>query len=172
MARRNALIVSLICFTITIADAQNQPTQGQRSTRPPENNDRTLRPLTPEEIPPNLNFYAVDPLYDPDAILGWAEERIEEQLDRGMLAVAVVEGKVYLGWRLLKNDPENIAFNVYRSTASGRAVKLNDEPLRTTTDFVDANPRLDRENAWWVKPVVNGREQEASVRAELPAFVL
>ena len=169
MARRNALIVSLICFAITIADAQNQPTQEQGSTRPPENNDRTLRPLTPEEIPPNLNFYAVDPLYDPDAILGWAEERIEEQLDRGMLAVAVVEGKVYLGWRLLKNDPENIAFNVYRSTAGGRAVKLNDEPLRTTTDFVDANPRLDRENAWWVKPVVNGREQEASVRAELPA---
>jgi len=169
MARRNALIVSLICFSITIADAQNQPTQGQRSTRPPENNDRTLRPLTPEEIPPNLNFYAVDPLYDPDAILGWAEERIEEQLDRGMLAVAVVEGKVYLGWRLLRNDPENIAFNVYRSTAGGRAVKLNDEPLWTTTDFVDANPRLDRENAWWVKPVVNGREQEASVRAELPA---
>ena len=38
------------------------------ATRPPENNERGLRPLTPEEIAPNLNFYAMDPLYDPNAL--------------------------------------------------------------------------------------------------------
>ncbi len=43
--------------------AQQQPPPTQPSTRPPENNDEVLRPLTPEEIPPNLNFYAMDPLY-------------------------------------------------------------------------------------------------------------
>lgn len=147
MTRGIALKLLFIYYAITMACAQSQPALRQSATRPPENNDRMLRPLTPEEIPPNLNFYAIDPLYDPDAILGWAEERIEEELDRGLLAVAAGEGRAYLGWRLLKSDPDNIAFNIYRSTAGGRAVKLNDEPIRKTTDFVDTNPRLDRENA-------------------------
>ncbi len=66
---------------------------GQGSTRPPKNNERGLRELTTEEIPPNLNFYAMDPLYNPDAVLGWAEERIEEKLNRGMLALSMEGGK-------------------------------------------------------------------------------
>lgn len=101
--------------------------------------------------------------------MGWAEQRIEEKLARGMMAVPSGQGKVYLGWRLLRTDPESIAFNVYRSTAGGDAVKLNAEPLRKTTDFVDANPPLNHENAWWVRPVLNGKEQEACGRAVLAA---
>ena len=34
----------------------------------------------------------------------------------------------YVGWRLLKGDPTDIAFNVYRASGEGRPVKLNDEP--------------------------------------------
>jgi hypothetical protein len=45
-------------LAVTMAAAQQQPPPTQPSTRPPENNDEVLRPLTPEEIPPNLNFYA------------------------------------------------------------------------------------------------------------------
>jgi len=69
--------------------AQNQRRPWRSSTRPPESNDRGLRELTAEEIPPNLNFYAMDPLYNPDVVLGWAEERIEEKLGHG--------GRFYLG---------------------------------------------------------------------------
>jgi rhamnogalacturonan endolyase len=101
-------------------------------------------------------------------VTGWATERVEEKLDRGMIAVAQGDGKVYLGWRLLKTDPAAIAFNVYRGTAGGDAERLNAEPLRRTTDFVDAAPPLDRENAWWVRPVVEGREGEGGGRAALP----
>lgn len=142
---------------------------GQGGTRPPVNNERGLRELTAEEVPPNLNFYAMDPLYNPDVVLGWAEERIEEKLNRGMLAISMGEGKVYLGWRLLKTDTENIAFNVYRSTAEQAPVKFNSQPLTKTTDFVDEKAPLDQANAWFVKPVVNGREKAASERAALPA---
>ncbi len=120
-------------------------------------------------IPPNYSDYTLNPLYKENPTLGWAQERIEEKLGRGMVAVPISQGNVYLGWRLLKSDPESIAFNVYRSTAGGDAVKLNAKPLRKTTDFVDANPSLDHENAWWVRPVLNGQEQEASNRAVLPA---
>ncbi len=180
MSQKIFASVLLICFFPCSIVAQNQMEQrgqrrarvgraGQGGTRPPRNNERGLRELTAEEIPPNLNFYAMDPLYDPNAVLGWAEERIEEKLNRGMLALSIAEGKIYLGWRLLKTDPEDIAFNVYRSTAGSVEVKLNPQPIASTTDFVDDKAPPDQVNAWFVKPVVNGREQTASERAELPA---
>lgn len=123
----------------------------------------------PASIPPNYSVYTLNPLYRENPTLGWAKQRIEEKLGRGMVAVPTGQGKVYMGWRLLKSDPESIAFNVYRSTTGGGAVKLNAEPIRKTTDFVDANAPLDRENTWWVRPVLNGKELEASGRAVLPA---
>ena len=45
--------------------------------------------------------------------------------------------RVYVGWRLLAADPEDIAFNVYRAVGGGAPEKLNPEPIRDTTDFVD-----------------------------------
>ena len=92
MLKKALLCMWLSCATALTLVAQNQsPTQP--STRPPENNDQTLRPITPEEVPPNLNFYAIDPLYKPGIPLGWSQTRIEEKLDRGMLALATEGGK-------------------------------------------------------------------------------
>jgi len=142
---------------------------GFPQNRPPAENGRGLRDLTPEEISPNLNYYAMDPLYDPDAILGWAEKRIEEKINRGMLALNIGNGKVYLGWRLLKSDSEDVAFNVYRSTAGGPAVRLNNSPLNGTTDFIDDGVSPDEANAWFVKPVVGGQELASSEQAALEA---
>jgi rhamnogalacturonan endolyase len=159
----------LLCLAVTPLSAQERASTAQVSTHPPEGNDTILRELTPEEIPPNLNFYAIDPLYDPDAVLGWTQERIEEKLDRGLIAVYSDSKKVYLSWHLLKSDPEDIAFNIYRSTAGGNAVKLNTAPITKTTDYVDTNAPLHTQNNWWVKPVLNGREQAASEPAELQA---
>src|SRR5262245_4356632 len=92
-----------------------------------------------------------------------------ERLDRGLVAVVTAEGKTYLGWRLLKTDPAGVAFNVYRSTAGAKPVRLNRQPITQSTNFVDHSAPLDRKNAWWVKGVLNGREQEVSARVELPA---
>ena len=69
----------------------------------------------------------------------------------------------------MKNDPENIAFNIYRSTAGRAPVKLNSQPLKKTTDFLDDNVSFEQSNSWFVKPVLDGREQAASESAELPA---
>lgn len=135
--------------------AANPP---QFATVPTRDNDTTLRPLSPEEIPPNLNFYAVNPLYREGTRLGWATERIEEKIDRGVVALVAEDRKVYVSWRLLKNDPAGVAFNLYRRTAGAAALKLNPAPLGMTTDFVDASAPLDRENTWEVRPVVNGQE--------------
>jgi rhamnogalacturonan endolyase len=158
--------VLMVCIMACFGISQNRK---QESTRPPADNDRTLRALTPEEIAPNLNFYAMDPLYDPNAVLGWAGTRIEEKINRGMMALNAGDGKVCLGWRLLKDDPANIAFNVYRSTDNSPGVKLNNTPLTRTTDFIDAGALLDKTNAWFIRPVVGGREEAASEQATLEA---
>ncbi len=130
----------------------------QFATRPTAENDTTLRPLSPEEIPPNLNFYAIDPLYRPGTPLGWAQERIEEKIDRGLNALVTAPGSVYLSWRLLKSDSADSAFNVYRSVAGAPLEKLNSAPLARTTDFTDAAAPADRERRYVVRAVAAGRE--------------
>lgn len=149
--------------------ATNPQTPPPFGTRPSEHNDSTLRPLSPEEIPPNLNFYAINPLYKAGAPRGWSTERIEEKLDRGVVALLAETGKVYVSWRLLRNDPTDVAFNVYRFSGTDAPVKLNAQPLSKTTDFVDTSAPSDRPATWSVRAVVAGREQEDVSRAALPA---
>ena len=121
-------------------------------------------------IPPNYGYYTLNPEYTGEPqTLGWATERIEEKLDRGMVAVNMGDGKVYLSWRLLKDDPEDIAFNIYRFTIGKETQKLNKQLIHQTTDFMDKNVQLNQENAWWVRPVVKGKEQADSGWAVLPA---
>lgn len=143
----------------------------QFATTPTRDNDTSLRPLSPEEIPPNLNFYAVNPLYQEGARLGWAQARIEEKIDRGVVARVTEDKHVYLSWRWLKTDPSGVTFNVYRRTADAAPTKLNAEPVAKTTDFLDRSAPLDRANTWLVRAVVNGREVEPAPddAASLPA---
>ena len=120
-----------------------------------------------QSIPPNYGYYKLNPEYTGEARLGWAEERVEEKLGRGMIALPTGQGSVYVGWRLLKGDPQNIAFNLYRSSSGGTAVRLNDEPIRATTDFVDTKAPLGAENAWWIRPLIDGVEGEPSGKAAI-----
>ena len=60
--------------------------------------------------------------------------RQAEYLDRAPVAVADAGGGVYLGWRLLGLDARDLGFNVYRD-----GVRVNDEPIVDTTNFVDAD---------------------------------
>lgn len=61
-----------------------------------------------------------------------------EKLDRGVVAFPAKDGGVYVGWRLLADDPAGIAFDVYRADAPGGAArKLNPAPIADATNFVD-----------------------------------
>ncbi len=101
-------------------------------------------------------------------VKGWAKERVNERLGRGVVALPVEGGRVYVSWRLLRTDPGNVAFNVYRATGRGRPVKLNAVPIAATTDFVDEAPTFRMESHYWVRPVVHGKELEASDAFVLP----
>ena len=157
------LLISLALFSF----GQENRDHVRPSTRPPEDNDRTLRDLSPEEIPPNLNFYAIDPLYNPDAVLGWASERIEERLGRGLHALVLENGKVYLSWRLLKDDDPGIAFNLYRLEKGEKAVRLNSSPITQTTDWLDSTAPSQMSVTYSLRSVTGGVENKKGFELSL-----
>jgi rhamnogalacturonan endolyase len=70
-----------------------------------------------------------------------------ENLDRGLVALEREDGSVFLGWRLLDSDPEDIAFQIrrHRFVESGEVqstLLTNDKPFRST-NFVDETPEKD-----------------------------
>ena len=113
------------------ASAQQQPAADTpppqpEATRPPADNDRTLRPLSPDEIPPNLSFYAMDPLYKPGVPLGWSPTRIRRAARSRPRGVAARGGRVLpVLAAAARAIPTESAFNVYRSTAGERRQRLN-----------------------------------------------
>ncbi|MHC4494868.1 MAG: rhamnogalacturonan lyase family protein [Planctomycetota bacterium] len=67
-----------------------------------------------------------------------------EKLDRGLVAVERADGSVFLSWRLLETDPEDMAFRIIRIPVvphSRLPYKLltQDKPYRRT-NFVDKSP--------------------------------
>lgn len=96
-------------------------------------------------------------------------QRQMEGLGRGVVAVRQTDGRVWVGWRLLGTDPDALAFNLYRSTAGGRAVKLNNKPLNGPTNFVDAQADTSKPHSYFVRAILKGREGEPSAAFTLPA---
>jgi rhamnogalacturonan endolyase len=103
------------------------------------------------------------------ALLACAAVHAAEKFNRGLVAAVNSDGKAYLGWRLLKDDPAGVAFNVYRRTAGGKPVRVNSRPIATSTNLVDMAAPMDQENVWYVRPVAGGRERAPSERVTLVA---
>ena len=84
-----------------------------------------------------------------------------EKLGRGVIAIRQNADEVFVTWRYLSKDPMNTAFNVYRD-----GKKLNSDPVREATYFVDKNRGG---GVYVVKPVVEGKElEENSASYKLP----
>lgn len=90
----------------------------------------------------------------------FAGVRQMENLTRGVVAVKE-EKDVYVGWRLFGTDPESIAFNVYRITGGGKPVKVNEKPITNSTNLPDRKADLEKPLAYFVRPVVEGKEGAA-----------
>jgi rhamnogalacturonan endolyase len=92
-----------------------------------------------------------------------------EKLGRGIVAVRFEDQKVFVGWRILGTDPSNMAFNLYRSAGGTKAVKLSQKPITTSSSFVDEHADLSLSNSYFVRPILNGREQSPSAPFTLQA---
>jgi rhamnogalacturonan endolyase len=96
-------------------------------------------------------------------VSGWARVRPVEPMGRGAVA-AQVAGGVYLSWRLLKDDPAEIAFDVFKER-DGQRVRLNAAPIGQTTDFVDTNG-FDAAASYTVAPAKGFRGASQTVKAD------
>ncbi len=111
------------------------------------------------------DYLEFTPLPDPrrkPKVEGYAASRVEEPAGRGVVALPRGDGSVYVGWRLLKDDPKDAAFEVYRRTGSASAQKLTETPVSKTTDFVDKDPPAGVASQYAIVPVVGGKAGQAS----------
>ncbi|GHT22490.1 rhamnogalacturonan endolyase YesW [Bacteroidia bacterium] len=72
-------------------------------------------------------------------LLGNAATRQMEQLDRGLVAVKTADG-VFLSWRLLGDEPQDVAFNIFRN-----GTLLNDKPIAGATNWIDKSGKVSDE---------------------------
>jgi len=102
--------------------------------------------------------------YQPVAttVNGHAKRRVEEKLDRGLVAARGDQG-VYVGWRLLREDSSDIAFRVYRQAEGGAFVPASAAPITRTTDFVDTATEAAQAVAYKLCAVRGPKEQELAV---------
>lgn len=89
-------------------------------------------------------------------------QRQMENLDRGVIAVRTSVDSVYIGWRLLGTEPDDIAFNVYRQAGTGKPVKLNKKPVTESTNFQDGTVNFLTANSYFIRALIKGKEQEKS----------
>lgn len=78
----------------------------------------------------NYFYEILDPKHEPKPLVeGFAQERITENLNRGLAVAPSRDGKsVYLSWRLLASDAPATAFHVYREVG-GKACRLTKRPF-------------------------------------------
>ena len=96
-------------------------------------------------------------------------QRQMEKLGRGVVALRKGKDSVYVGWRMLGTDPEDISFNLYRKSGGKNKVKLNKSPITLTTDFMDSSVNPELANSYSVRPVIKGMEQQESEPFLIPA---
>lgn len=115
-------------------------------------------------------YEVLNPSHQPKPLVeGFAKGKIVEKLDRGVCATVNETGDVYVSWRLLNTDPENVAFNVYKSLGN-KTIKLNKKPVIQTCDFLDKNnlyPDSKYACEYWVESVVSGKKEAVSGKAKV-----
>lgn len=88
--------------------------------------------------------------------------QVAEKIDRGVVALTVHERAVYVGWRLLKDDPEDVTFNVYRKDVGlGDFMRVNGNPVSGSTNFMDTTATPGHGFKYKIRPIVQGRETES-----------
>lgn len=89
-------------------------------------------------------------------------QRQMENLDRGVIAVRTASASVYIGWRMLGTESNDIAYNIYRQSGNEKPVRLNKKPITESTNYIDESVDFNKDNSYFVKAVLKGSEQEKS----------
>lgn len=103
--------------------------------------------------------------------LVFSQKGLNENIDRGVVALTIDGNHAYIGWRLLITDPPDISFNVYRKQAGfGDFQKINKESINSTTDFIDETVMPGNAYRYRIKAIINNKEVETP--GEATVFML
>ena len=92
-----------------------------------------------------------------------AQQPFKENIDRGVVALSVDANTSYIGWRLLKTDPVNVGFNIYRKEVGYTDwQRINNEPVTLTTDFTDKTAKPGKAYRYMVKTISSGGREEST----------
>ena len=169
MTHRTNKVLFIFTLLLTVVASNAQVPDLKKIT---EENDRKereyfeilLKPQFDGDVRERYYYYEVlNPVHEKkNKVTGWAESRIDEPVNRGLVVVMNEKGEHYISWRLLKNDSSEVAFNLYRSENGKKAIRLNEEPLKQTTDYIDKKVKTGIRYNYWVKPVSDNKELESS----------
>src|SRR4051812_29247355 len=135
-----------------------------------------------------LHFFRMKIIASPFTLSAWSRAlfvlaafgaciNAAEQLDRGVVAFPTKDGHVYIGWRLLADDPKDVAFDVLRGESSAAARhKVNAQPITGSTNFVDVDATAGANLSYAVRALAHGvvisesKPVVAAERAEVGGF--
>ncbi|GAB2618907.1 rhamnogalacturonan exolyase [Belliella aquatica] len=82
-----------------------------------------------------------------------------EYLDRGLVAIQSEDG-IFVSWRQLGTEPEDLAFNLYRIENDGDPVKVNSNPISDSNNFLDTSADPIQDNSYYVTTLHDGKESK------------
>ena len=90
-------------------------------------------------------------------------QRVMEHLSRGLVAVKKSSEEMFISWRMLATDPEDVAFNLYRTNGDGnlgtdKTIRVNDAPITESTNFIDKTFSAATTFSYTVRAVIKGKE--------------
>ncbi len=91
-----------------------------------------------------------------------------EYLNRAVYAIRQEDGKIFISWRLLGTEDNDLGFNLYRTT-NNKTMKLNTQPIITSTNFMDEKADTYQVNTYIVKAIKNNKEEKDGGSFTLPA---
>lgn len=84
-----------------------------------------------------------------------------EKIDRGVVALTIDGTHAYIGWRLLKDDPADVSFNVYRKEVGSAEYQIvNKDKISSATNYIDQTVKPGMAYRYRIRAVKNGREEE------------
>ncbi len=84
-----------------------------------------------------------------------------ERIGRGLVAVERPDGAVFLSWRLLADDPEDIAFRIMRAQEDAEPTCLTPDPLKPTC-FIDTSARQGKAYTYQLRAAGNDKTLAAA----------
>lgn len=84
-------------------------------------------------------------------------QRTVEKLNRGLVAMRLNAEQVYINWRMLGTEPNNVSYNLY---CNGK--KVTGSPFTTTTNFTH---KTTTDCNYYIRAIINGTEEPASETA-------